>query len=456
MKFVGRKVELLELNSHYNSLKKEFGIIYGKKDIGKTALIVEFLKEKNYILFQAKKDNNYGNLKSFSNAINLKINNSKDFVFNSYKDAFDAISEYIKSHRLILVIDEYQYILKQNLNFQLLIEDFINKANDNIMLILLGSDVAFIKNELINSSLYKKMTFKMQLNKLSFDEGALFLKDFNNEMKIKYLSLFSTYPFYLQAIERNLSFDENIKKLLFNQYGIFFSLPEKELSNITKTQDVYNAILLAISNNYKSNKEISYYTHEEESKIAKYLITLQDNEIVKKCETFMGNKKTIYYEINDSLLKFYYRFIFLNEERIKINGIAIFNELNEKIKQFITNSFEDVCKLYVEQLNKNLKLNTIYQKLKPYKAYNSTLNRSIEIDGLALENNSLLVVECKYKNKPFSKEMLNNLKESVSIFDNNLEKYYYIFSKLGFDNSLINNNDRNVYLITLEDMFKKY
>lgn len=118
------------------------------------------------------------------------------------------------------------------------------------------------------------------------------------------------------------------------------------MSNSTKVQDVYNAILSAIAHRRRTNKEISEYIHEDEAKVAKYLLTLLESELVIKCETFMGNKKTNYYEIGDPLLQFWYAFIFENAERIKINGNIVYQEQQTRIHQFICHGFEEVCRLY--------------------------------------------------------------------------------------------------------------
>ena len=223
---------------------------------------------------------------------------------------------------------------------------------------------------------------------------------------------------------------------------------------LEETTDRLKRIMAEFENFKKrSNKEIADYIHEEEAKVAKYLITLQESEIVSKCETFMGNKKTIYYEINDMLLKFWYKFIFPNEDRIKINSDIVFKELQEQIKQFISFGFEDVCRLYLNQKNINGELNTVYPPLKPYKVEKSQLNRSIEIDGLSQINNSLLIIECKFRNTKFNKIMLEHLIESTSVFSNKLDRYYYIFSKVGFDDDVIKMKSKNINLITMEDLF---
>lgn len=452
--FIGRKKELKELNEKYYSNRKEFGVIYGRRRIGKSSLINEFLKDKNGILFQAKKDNAYGNLKSFSYQINKLLNINKNYVYSSYEEALDTLSSYFKNERFVIAIDEYPYIVEQDNSFSSVLQEFIDKSSDNVFLLLSGSDISLLKKEIedYSSPLYKRRTFSMSINKLRYDEALSFFNGINEEEIISYLALMSTYPYYLSSIDFSISFYENIKKLLFNQYGAFFTLPDQVLSNSTKVQDVYNAILIAISHRKRSIKDISSFIHEEEAKVAKYLLTLLDSEIVIKLETFMGNKKTNYYEINDPLLKFYYSFIFINEERIKINGDIVFNENKENIDLFISHGFEEVSRLYIEYLNEEGKLEDVFNKPKVYRVENSILKRSIEIDGLSLSNNTLLIIECKYRNSLFDDKMLLHLKESVSIFPSKYKKLFYIFSKSGFN---IKNKEDNVHLITLNELLLK-
>lgn len=458
MVFLGRKKELKELNERYYSNKKEFGVIYGRRRIGKSALITEFLKDKNALMFQAKRDNAYGNLKSFSYALCQKLGFATSFTFSSWEEAFNAVKDYAKSNRFVLAIDEYPYILEQEPSFSSIMQEFIDNAGDNLFLLLSGSDVSFLKDEIQNhnSPLYKRRTFEMEINKLSFSEALLFLDDFDNETKVLYLSLMSTYPYYLSAIDHNISFFENIKKTLYNQYGSFFSLPDQLLSNSTKVQDVYNAILTAISHRKRTIKDISDYIHEDPPKVSKYLTTLINSDIVMKCKTFMGNKNSVYYDINDMLLKFWYSFIFNNYERIKINGDIVFEESKEKIMQFISFGFENVCRLFIDQMNINGELNTVYEPLKPYKVEKSKLGRSIEIDGLSKTSDSLLIVECKYRKDFFTKAMFEHLQESASVFPDKLNRYYYIFSKSGFTDDIYNLRLSNLHLFSQDDLFTHF
>lgn len=453
--FVGRKKELNELNFRFNNSKKEFGVIYGRRRIGKSTLINEFLKDKPNIFFQAKKDSIYGNLRSFSYEIDKLLDLPKSFVFSSMEEAFDSLIEYAKGKRFVIAIDEYPYIVNQDASFPSILQEAIDRAPENLFFLISGSDVGMLKNELEdhNSPLYKRRTFEMNVTKLKYSESLEYLKNVDNETKIKYLSFTSTYPYYLSAMDFDIPFEDNIKRLLFNEYGTFFTLPDQLLSNSLNTQDVYNAILYAVSKRKRSNKEIAEYIHEDEAKVSKYIKTLLQSELLDKRETYKGNKKTVYYEIGDPMLRFWYMFIFNNMEKIRMNGEFVYNNLQEDIKQFICYGFEEVARLYMDELNSKGLLGNIFAPFKPYKVEKSILNRSIEIDGLSNDDEKLIVIECKYRKEKFTLSMLKHLEESASVFPSKYNRVYYLFSKNGFDDEIKKIQSDKYHIVELDDMF---
>ena len=455
MGFIGRSKELSVLEAKWASGKKEFGALYGRRRIGKTALLEKFAEGKKAIFFQAKRTAIYGNLQSFSKAVNKMLGISESLVYPSFEDAFEALDKEARKERLLIIIDEYPYILEQMDWFSSVLQQFIDHCSENVFLLISGSNVSLLEKEIEGhaSPLYKRKTFKMELRKLNFEEACLFLEGFDNQTKAKYLSLMSSYPYYLRAIDRRFSFRDNLKNLLFDEYGPFFSLPDQVLSNSLKVQDVYNAILEAIAARKRTTSEIAEHIHEEESKVAKYLITLTGSGIVAKRETFMGNRNTSCYEIEDTLLRFWYSFIFPNEERIKTNGGMVCEELFEKIDLFLSHGFEEVCSLYLSWLNSQGKLETVFGEVKPYKVERSSLGRSIELDGVARQGDVLLIEEAKFRKIPFSLPMFEHLQESASVFPSKLKRVYYLFSRSGFDDRLLALKDVNVHLISLETMF---
>lgn len=453
-KIIGRKKELKELNDRYNSKKKELCILYGRRRIGKSFLLTNFVEDKEKIIFQAKQDSLYGNLKSFSYEINKEFNINTNYVYSSWQEALDVVSQHYGNKRFMLVIDEYPYIVSQDSSFPSVLQEFYDRSKDNLFLILSGSDISMLRNEIINhaSPLYKRRTFEIELKKLPYKEALEFVKGVKDNDKAHYLSLFSTYPYYLEAIDYSSSFEDNIKKLLFNQYGSFFSLPDQLLSNSTYTQDVYNSILEAISVGKRSNQEIALYIKESEAKVSKYLTTLLNSELVEKRNMFNGNKKSIYYEISDQLLKFWFIFIYPNIEKIKINSELVYQTQKEKIGLFLNHGFEHICGLYIDELNSSGYFKEVFDHPKIYKVEKSKLNRSIEIDGLSVQNNKLLVLDCKDKNEKYSLSMFEHLKKNISVFPNKYIPIYYIFSRGGFSDSVLSLKDKNIHLVTYKDL----
>lgn len=456
--FYGRKNELEKLENEYlkpNSLCS----IYGSRRIGKTSLINEFIKDKKCIMFQAKEVSNKDNLKSFSYKILESFNRDDEYSYSTWEKAFDAAISFFKNEKGVIVIDEYPYLVKSYNGITSIIQDvFDNKIkNSNIMLILSGSNLSFMERELNDkqSPLYKRTTLKMKINKLSFDEAIFFLRNYSNEDKMKFLCMFGEYPYYLSKIDNNLSFEDNVKHLLFNENSILLDVPKLVLSNSSREQGFYNSILLALAGKKKGLTEISALMNEEITKVNKYIKTLIDAEIIIKKEMFNSQRQTYYY-IVDPILRFYYKYLLKNIDKIEAGyGLMLYERLKDDINQFISYSFEDISISYMEYLGRKGKLNGIYYPIQNLIIEKSELGRSIEIDGIAKDGDSLIVIECKYTNDKRTIKDFEKMKENTSIkmFVSIKKIEYYILSKSGFDESLLNIKDDNLHLISLDDMF---
>lgn len=457
--FYGRTKELAKLEKEYLK-KNSFCTIYGTRRIGKTSLINEFIKNKKHIMFQAKEVSNSDNLKFFSFKILESLNRKDEYVYSSWEKAFEAAISSFGNEKGVIVIDEYPYLVKSYEGISSIIQDvYDNKLkNSNIMLILSGSNLSFMEKELNDkqSPLYKRVTLKMKVGKMPFDEATLFLSNYSNEDKIKFLCIFGEYPFYLSKIDKELSFEENLKELLFNENSILLDGPKLLLSNSTREQSFYNSILLYLAGKRKSLTEISRLMNEEVTKINKYIKTLLDAEIIIKNEMFNSTRQTYYY-IEDPVLRFYYQFLLNHIEQIEAGyGEILYERLKEKINSFISYSFEDIAISYMENQSRKGKLNGIFYPIKNLVIEKSELNRSIEIDGIAKDEDSLLVIECKFTNKKRTiqdyRKMIENM--SIKMFSNAKNIDYYIISKNGFDEELLNIKSKNLHLISLDDMFK--
>ena len=88
---------------------------------------------------------------------------------------------------------------------------------------------------------------------------------------------------------------------------------------------VYNSILEAISNGCNKIREIADRIHEEKSKCSKYMLTLQTLRLIEKCVpcTEPETRKKGIYEITDNYYKFWYRFLFTNQNYYSMLGLEL-------------------------------------------------------------------------------------------------------------------------------------
>ena len=460
--FIGRVSEMNELEQRWQRGQFEFGVVYGTRRIGKTTLLQEFVKGKNAFYFQARKADEKDNLNAFSREFRKSQGLDEHVSYNSFSDAFDSIADRAKKQRMILIIDEIAYLCQKSKALLSLLQFYIDGAfrEAKLMIILSGSNVSFMEEILNNRNdpLYQRATFQIHLEKMPFGEARQFVADSTADEQVQYLGLFGPHPYYLGMIDHAVSFQENVRRLLYSKYGTLLDAPEKIMPTGVSDQNMYNSIIQAVARGKRFSKEIAEAVGVESNYAAKYLSSLLQMQVLEKRESFIRNKKTNYYVVGDSLLRFWYRFIFDQRDVIQNGfGEVLFNEDQEGIYDFIARSFEDVALLWMDEQNRNGKLPVYYGPFRNYTVENSKLNRSVELDGLAegLGKNKqhLLVVECKYRKKPFNGSMLAHLKESVSLFDTYEVIDYYLISKTGFTDEVMALNDPHIHRLTLNDLF---
>ena len=192
--FIGRERELDALNKLYRSNKFEFAVIYGRRRVGKTALINEFIGDKKAIYFMGVESNAKQNLENFSKSIiEFASGIETESSFLSFQAALEYVFKLAKNERIILAIDEYPYVARSSKSLastlQLLIDKY--KDNSNLMLILCGSSMSYMEDHVLayKAPLYGRRTAQIKLLPFDFEETCRYLKICL--MRIKHLYMVS-------------------------------------------------------------------------------------------------------------------------------------------------------------------------------------------------------------------------------------------------------------------------
>ena len=150
--FVGRTRELKKLQSLYNSNQFEFAVFYGRRRVGKTTLINEFIKDKKAVYYMAVEGTRKENLSGLSKALLMTGEAAGGAEFLDYTNLFNYIDTLCQSQeRLIIVIDEYPYLAASYPAVSSMLQSHIDQCwkNSKLFLILCGSSMSFMEEQVL-------------------------------------------------------------------------------------------------------------------------------------------------------------------------------------------------------------------------------------------------------------------------------------------------------------------
>lgn len=277
MKFVGRKEELAGLYQHYETNEFQFAVIYGRRRIGKTALINEFLKDKKAIYFTTFEENKKDNLKRFSAAIDHFVNpdGMANASYSSFEDAFRQIVNLAKKERVVLVIDEYPYLAQAYPAVSSMLQFYIDHEylNTNMFLILCGSSMSFMEYQVLGykSPVYGRQTVQYKLKPFTLKEAEEMLPHYSKKEAFEINSIVGGIPKYLNMISDRVPVIENIKATFLNADSLLFEEPNNLLKQELRDPSTYNSIINAIANGASKMNQIATGAKVASGAVSTYL-----------------------------------------------------------------------------------------------------------------------------------------------------------------------------------------
>lgn len=462
-KFYCRENELRKLNKRYADNKFECIIIYGRRRVGKTALINEFCKDKPTIFFSALNTTGKENLEALSKAI---MNFERpDLVstpeFKTYDSALEELTILSKDKRIVFVIDEYPYLAKAKPAISAMLQHIIDhKWSDSKMyLILCGSSMNFMENQVLGkeSPLYGRRTGQFKIMPLDYKETALFHPNLSCQDNSLIYGITGGVPHYINKLDVRTDLDEALLDNFFDRSSYLYEEPGNLLKQELREPAIYNAIIKAIAEGASRMNDIKMKVGEESSIVARYLKTLTELGIIKKETpiTEKPGKKTIYL-LEDNFFRFWYRFIPSNISAIDSGRIEkIYNRaIKQQLSDYMGLIFEKMCRDYLLYYSDNLPIEL--REIGQWWGTDSKKKKQIQIDivGTPVEGNSFIIGSCKYKNEKIGIDELELMKDYSSVFGKGTNYHYYIFSKGGFTDGLLQAQERGeVHLISLEDIY---
>ena len=459
--FIGREKELNALEKLYQSGKFEFVVIYGRRRVGKTALINHFIDDKKSIYFMGVESNAKQNLENLSKSI-LEFSSGiqTETYFPSYQAALEYVFQLAERERVVLAIDEYPYVARASKSlastFQLLIDKY--KDTSKLMLILCGSSMSYMEDHVLayKAPLYGRRTAQMKIMPFDFEETCTYFRNLSDEDKALIYGIVGGTPQYLLQMSDTLSVEENIKNTYLNPMSFLYEEPVNLLKQEVREPAIYNAIITAIATGHSRMSEISTKVGEDTNVVSGYIKNLISLGIIKK-ETPYGEKasKKSIYSIEDNMFYFWYRFV-LDNNSVIVRGAAdlVYKRIEAQLSDYMGRVFEEICTQYLWKQLLLGKMPIEFVSLGRWWGNDPRQKCQTEIDIMGeQDSNSAIFAECKWRNENVDLDVLETLIGRSRLF-HYTNVHYYLFSKTGFTKGCMEKAKEmgNVTLVGYEDI----
>ena len=350
-KFIDRESELALLRELYNNGKSKLIILYGRRRIGKTELLREFLKKHKGIYLLARQEPEKNQLERFSVHIAEFFNDSVIRI-NPFL-SWDAMFTYLSGkQRIPVIFDEFPYAVQASKKLPSILQDYWDNkfSKNNAFIILCGSSINMMESLLGHKSpLYGRRTEQVMLEPLRFSDALLFFpKDISLKEKIIYYSVLGGVPAYLLEFNFNRSIKENLIENLLRKNKFLYQDVMFVLKEELKEPRNYFSIIYSLSKGNTKLGTIVNDTGLEKSFVNKYLSVLISLQIVERrvpiTEKNMEKSRRGLYFIKDNFFKFWFRFVFENQEYIEQERQEklVAEKIEPELNSFIGRVFEDI------------------------------------------------------------------------------------------------------------------
>lgn len=432
MKFIGRRHELALLDKLYQRQEAQFLILYGRRRIGKTALLQEWISTNvdsqippdDILYWMATQTSTTNQLREFSQTVlrhmspNTPI--SPTFSYDSWEMALAQVAEYATHRRFVLILDEFTYVMQANTHVPSLIQRIWDHQlkHSNLFLILTGSLAGIIQRTILDyqAPLYGRATSKLKLQPLSFGALPLFFPSMPTEQRVAVYAITGGIPAYLELFDDNLNLLNNLREHFITPTNLMLNDAVFLLREQLEEPRNYMALLESIAAGNHKLGDVAKMAGLDRSTASKYLTVLSELGYVERTVpvTVRHPEKSRQgrFVITDAYLRFYFRFLRPYLGDIERGRLArVISLLRDHLTDFIgTHTFEELCREWTDI--------STDQGMLPFSPdrVGSHWSRTAQVDvvGINWRTKEILLGECKWGRQPVDRKVIDTLVDKTA------------------------------------------
>lgn len=456
MTFYDRNDELGALETAFESPGHDLYVVYGRRRVGKTEVLKQFCTGQPHIYFLAAQEAEARQREKFVTKIADHFGERTPQI-DGWEEAFDYLGEKCAEERLVVVVDEFPYLVGENDSLPSYLQSFVDERlrETDSMLVLCGSSISTMESDVLGheSPLYGRRTGQIDLQPFSFQQAQTVI-EYGIEDAIRSFAVTGGTPMYLTLFDYSRSLGTNIREEILSPTAILYNEPEFLLRTELRNPARYMSILEAVATGHTTPNEIAGTTGVNAGPLSKYLQTLRRLRLIDRevpVTASAKQSKRSRYHVADEFLRFWFRFVEPNRSSIEeAPAMVLEGTIQSGLPDHVATTFEEIC------------LDAVWETIRrsefgPYSEVGRWWYGEDEIDivGLAPADDRLLLAECKWTDNPVGYGLVEDLRskaERVRWGPDTRDERFALFSRNGFVDGLEDEVDADWTLFSLEDI----
>ena len=453
MVFYNRERELEVLRLAHGSSRAELMILYGRRGVGKSALLAHYFADSRHIFYRATR-----------RTLPLQLDGLAGMVREAYPDlflpqpfaSFDVFLDLLARlaaaepvEPVIAILDELPYLADVDQGLLTTLQHWwdAHKHLPNLKLFLAGSCTAFRERQVLdaNAPLYNRRTASLKLAPFDYAEAALFFPRYSPRERIEAYAILGGMPSYLEQFDPDRDIEDNLLATALRRNTYLNEEPDWLLLEDLRRDVTYGSILRAIATGERRPSDIARAIGKQSAQdVSAQLEALLSLELIRRevpiTERRQPRSRTSLYFLADHYLAFWYRYVDPGRSLIAQGlGERVLARIRASFHEHVARPpFEEVCRQFLWRAY-------TARALPPdlhFDAVGTWWNGRHEIDVVAMEANATtLVGSCKWTNARVGLRELQALRQAAAAGADRLNPapscWFALFSREGFEADLV-------------------
>jgi AAA+ ATPase superfamily predicted ATPase len=445
--FVDRQREFQELDSVLQERGAHFIVVYGRRRVGKTTLILNWVRHSDqpYLYWVARRETAAAaRLSLAQNVWRWAYPDAQDPQpprFDSWSRLFEQIARMIGDQPLILIFDEFPYAVESDPS----LPSHLQASWDHhlkekpLTLILAGSHIGMMVDLLhYQAPLYGRVTAQLPVDPLPYATLADFFPRYPVAERVATYAVLGGVPAYLERFDDRQSLSANIRHHLLRRTGMFRSEPLVLIGDLVRETRTYEAVLRAVATGAHTPAETAAVTGLASSNLSPYLARLRELGLIERRIPVTippDQRRTTTrsrYHLRDSYLRFYFRFIEPNLELVELELIdELWERISQQFRAFVgLTAFEDLCREWTLVQARARRLPFSPEMVGSHWSPDS----QVDVVAINWRDKAILLGECKWGVDTVGRSAIRELvdKSSRVVPGQDWAVHYAFFARSGF------------------------